>query len=195
MLKNIHLIVLVCESISWDDSIQRHIQTSVKHLRWSVLQNYHEFQPSTIFPKHSILVSNRVLNIHLQQQLYLLITTRYTAQSQQTFVLTWWRRFHQDEYIHLIFVLKMSWPYIFKTPSRRFQGVFKTSSRRLQDIRGHKGQNSTETRCRDFLVLESRCRGFSALESRCRGFLSSEKMSWNHDVVVYVPPRPRFRFH
>ena len=51
------------------------------------------------------------------------------------------------------------------------------------DIRGHKGQNSTGTRCRGFLVLESRCRGFSALESRCRGFLSSEKMSWNHDVV------------
>ena len=44
-------------------------------------------------------------------------------------------------------------------------------------------QNSAETRCRGFLVLESRCRGFSALESRCRGFLSSEKMSWNHDVV------------
>ena len=51
------------------------------------------------------------------------------------------------------------------------------------NIRGHKGQNSAETRCRGFLVLESRCRGFSALESRCRGFLSSEKMSWNHDVV------------
>ena len=42
-------------------------------------------------------------------------------------------------------------------------------------IRGHKGQNSTPTRCRGFLVLQSRCRGFSALEPRCRGFLSSEK--------------------
>ena len=41
-------------------------------------------------------------------------------------------------------------------------------------IRGHKGQNSAETRCRDFLVLESRCRGFSALECRCRGFLVLE---------------------
>ena len=50
-------------------------------------------------------------------------------------------------------------------------------------IRGHKGQNSTGTRCPGFLVLETRCRGFSALESRCRGFLSSEKMSWNHDVM------------
>ena len=50
-------------------------------------------------------------------------------------------------------------------------------------IRGHKGQNSTGTRCRGFLALESRCRGFLVLESRCRGFLSSEKMSWNYDVV------------
>ena len=53
-------------------------------------------------------------------------------------------------------------------------------------IRGHKGQNSTGTRCRDFLALESRCRGFLVLESRCRGFLSSEKTPWNHDVVAYL---------
>ena len=52
-------------------------------------------------------------------------------------------------------------------------------------IRGHKGQNSTGTRFRGFLVMESRCRGFLVLESRCRGFLSSEKMSWNYDVVVF----------
>ena len=51
-------------------------------------------------------------------------------------------------------------------------------------IRGHKGQNFTETRCRGFLVLESRCRGFSVMESRCRGFSSSEKMPWNHQVVT-----------
>ena len=51
-------------------------------------------------------------------------------------------------------------------------------------IRGHKGQNSIETRCRGFLVLESRCRGFSVLESRCRGFSSYEKMPWNHDVAA-----------
>ena len=30
-------------------------------------------------------------------------------------------------------------------------------------IRGHKGQNSTGTRCRGFLALESRCRGFLVL--------------------------------
>ena len=83
------------------------------------------------------------------------------------------------------------------------------------DIRGHKVQDSTETRCRGFFILES----------WCRGFLSSEKIPWNHDVVaylslfldvvvfwswnldvvafwswnldvvVYVPPRPRFRYH
>ena len=55
-------------------------------------------------------------------------------------------------------------------------------------IRGHKGQNSTGTRCRGFLALESRCRGFLVLESRCRGFLSSEKTPWNHDVVAYLSP-------
>ena len=59
----------------------------------------------------------------------------------------------------------------------------------LQDIapgsiRGYKGQNSTETGCHGFLVLESRCCGFAALESLCCGFLSSEKKSWNHDVVA-----------
>ena len=59
----------------------------------------------------------------------------------------------------------------------------------LQDIapgsiRGHKDQNSTETGCHGFLVLESRCCGFSALESLCCGFLPSEKKSWNHDVVA-----------
>ena len=52
----------------------------------------------------------------------------------------------------------------------------------LQDIapgsiRGHKGENSTETGCHGFLVLESRCLGFSSLESLCSGFLSSEKKS------------------
>ena len=53
-------------------------------------------------------------------------------------------------------------------------------SRRLQNkrtliaIKGYKGQNSTETRCRGFWVLES----------RCRGFLSSEKMRWDNNVVA-----------
>ena len=40
-------------------------------------------------------------------------------------------------------------------------------------IRGHNGQNSTETGCRGFLVLESLCRGFSALESECHGLIVS----------------------
>ena len=41
-------------------------------------------------------------------------------------------------------------------------------------IRGHKGENSAETQCRGFLVLESLYRDFSAMESRCRGFLVLE---------------------
>ena len=55
-------------------------------------------------------------------------------------------------------------------------------------IKGHKGQNSTGTRCHSFLVLESRCRGFLVLEFRCCGFLSSEKTPRNHDVVTYLSP-------
>ena len=53
-----------------------------------------------------------------------------------------------------------------------------------QCIRGDTGQNSAETQCRGFLVLESPCVSFSVLESRCRGFLSSEKMPWDYDVVA-----------
>ena len=56
----------------------------------------------------------------------------------------------------------------------------------LKNIRGHKSQNSTGTRCRGFLALESRCRGFLVLESRCRGFLSPEKTPWNNDFVAYL---------
>ena len=51
-------------------------------------------------------------------------------------------------------------------------------------IRGHKSQNSSETQCPGFLILESQYRGFSVFESRCRGFLSPEKMPWIHDVVA-----------
>ena len=110
-----------------------------------------------------------------------------------------------------------------------FYNQMKLGRKQLQkskiNIRGYKGQNSTETPCRGFLVLESRCHGCSVLESRCHSFLSSEKMPWNHDVVdqlspfldvvlfqspnldvmffwswnldvvVYVSPWPRFHFH
>ena len=47
-----------------------------------------------------------------------------------------------------------------------------------------------KSRCRGFLVLESGFRGFLVLESGCRGSLVLES-----DVVVYVPPQPRFRHH
>ena len=36
-----------------------------------------------------------------------------------------------------------------------------------RNIRGYNGQNSAETQCRGFWVLESGCHGFSVLESRC----------------------------
>ena len=55
-------------------------------------------------------------------------------------------------------------------------------------MKGNKGQNSTGTRCRDFLALESQCYVFLVLESRCRVFSSSEKTPWYHDVVAYLSP-------
>ena len=55
-----------------------------------------------------------------------------------------------------------------------------------ENIKGHKGQNSTGSWCCGFLVLESQCRGFLVLESRCQGFLSSEKTPCNHDFLAYL---------
>ena len=72
-------------------------------------------------------------------------------------------------------------------PAERFE-IFTASFTSRIFIRGHKGQNSTGTRCGGFLALESRCRGFLVSESLCRGFLFSEKMPWNHDVVAYLSP-------
>ena len=50
-------------------------------------------------------------------------------------------------------------------------------------IRGHKGQNSTGTRCRGFLVMEPPCRVFLSWNLDVVAFLSSEKMPLNYDVV------------
>ena len=57
----------------------------------------------------------------------------------------------------------------------------------------------------DVVASWSLYRGFLFLESRCRGLSSSEKTAWNLDgvaflspfleVVVYVLPRPHFRYH
>ena len=64
-----------------------------------------------------------------------------------SFVFVFRRRLDQDEYVRLSLtssedVLKtswsrpiyLSWPYVFKTSSRRFQDLFKTSSRRFEDV-------------------------------------------------------------
>ena len=58
----------------------------------------------------------------------------------------------------------------------KYSGECLQTFRGMSSIRGHKGQNSTGTRCPGFLVLES----------RCRGFLSPEKTPWNHNVVAYL---------
>ena len=69
--------------------------------------------------------------------------------TQQTFVLmkTFWRRLDQDEYVRLSLTssedvfktfwsrpIYSSWPYVFKTSSRRLQDILKTFSKRLQDV-------------------------------------------------------------
>ena len=74
------------------------------------------------------------------------------------------------------------------SPSARENNRAIESNHSIRYQRGHKGHNSTGTRCSGFLVLESRFRGFLVLETRCRGFLSSEKTPWNHDVVAYLSP-------
>ena len=61
-------------------------------------------------------------------------------------------------------------------------------------------KNALESRCPDLFVSASRCRGALIPESRWRVFLVLESWcrvfwSWNFDVVVYVPPRPNFRYH
>ena len=50
------------------------------------------------------------------------------------------------------------------------------------NIRGHKGQDSTGTRCCGILVLESQCCGFLVLKSRCCGLFFS--VSRCHSVLV-----------
>ena len=77
-----------------------------------------------------------------------------------SFVFVFTRRL-QDEYVRLSLTssedvfktswsrpIYLSWPYVFKTSSRRLQDVFKTFSRRLQDI--------FKTSCKDIFKTFSR---------------------------------------
>ena len=49
-----------------------------------------------------------------------------------------------------------SWPYVFKTSSRRLQDVFKTSSRRLQDVLQKRLQDIFKTSCKNIFMTSSR---------------------------------------
>ena len=54
-------------------------------------------------------------------------------------------------------------------------------------IRSHQGQNSAESWCRGFLVLESRCRGFLVLEYRCRGTCASTaSFSFSLNLLCHI---------
>ena len=73
-------------------------------------------------------------------------------------------------------ITEQSWLFLFNVGS----GVYLLAGQQWtgadidwDTIRGHKGQNSDEAGCRDFLVF-SRCRGFLVPGSRCRGFLVLE---------------------
>ena len=52
-----------------------------------------------------------------------------------------------------------------------------------RNVRGYNGQNSAETLCCGFLVLESQCCGFLVLESWCCGFSVLE--SWCHGTLSF----------
>ena len=61
-------------------------------------------------------------------------------------------------------------------------------------------ENALGSRCRGLIVSVSRCRDVLVPESRSRSFWSWNLYSvffwsWDLDIVVYVFPRPRFRFH
>ena len=49
-----------------------------------------------------------------------------------------------------------SWPYVFKTSSRRFQDVFKTSSRRLAKMSSRRFQDVFKTSCKNVFKTSSR---------------------------------------
>ena len=57
----------------------------------------------------------------------------------------------------------LSWPYVFKTSSRRFQDVFKTSSRRFEDLFKTSSKRlqdlfkASSRRLQDVLKTSSRC--------------------------------------
>ena len=96
----------------------------------------------------------------------------YTAASQQTVVLmkTSWRRLEdvfrlrlqKTSSRHLQDVLVKtniywSWPYVFKTFSRRLQDVFKTSSKRLQNVFKMSCKNVFKTSSRLLQDVLQRC--------------------------------------
>ena len=61
-------------------------------------------------------------------------------------------------------------------------------------------KNALESRYRSLFVFISWCRGVLVPKSWCRDFWSRNFdvmvfLPWNPDVVVYVPPRSRFRFY
>ena len=96
------------------------------------------------------------------------------------------KRVYQKFYVREIAAVNLSKIYFLKNAKETCKPNNRDLKSRLNNIRRHKGQNSTETRCCGFLDLESRCSGFSVLESQCRGFSSSEKMPRNHDFVAQL---------
>ena len=91
------------------------------------------------------------------------------------------RRLDQDEYVRLSLTssedvfktswsrpIYSSWPYVFKTSSRRFQDVFKTSSRRFQDVFKTSCKNVFKTSSRRLQdVLKTSSRRLAKISSRC----------------------------
>ena len=118
-------------------------------------------------------IQNSILVILISRKTFVLMKTswrRLSSSSSEDVLKTSWRRLDQDEYVRLSLTssedvfktswsrpIYSSWPYVFKTSSRRLQDVFKTSSRRLgQDQYIRLGYTSSG-RLQDVFKTSSRC--------------------------------------
>ena len=109
-------------------------------------------------------------NIRLDEDVLKTSLRRLSSSSSEDVFKTSWRRLDQDEYVCLSLTssedvfktswsrsIYSSWPYVFKTSSRRFQGIFKTSSRRFQDVLQKRPQDIFKSFSRRIIKFNCSC--------------------------------------
>ena len=114
-------------------------------------------------PSLTIFVKNVINSAHSKtsQQTFVLMKTSFV------FVLR--RRLDQDEYVRLRLTssedvfktswsrpIYSSWPYVFKTSSRRFQDVFKTPCKNVSKTSSRPFEGVFKTSCKDIFKTFSR---------------------------------------